>query len=181
MKQVTGDIWPCARYGPLGIPTNGYITKKGLGVMGRGVALQAKQRYPDTPFNLGKHLQHAGNTVGWIQLYPIRLLAIPVKPIRLLITNPDEMEQVVESVRSMYQVGSEVPGFHCKADPKIIRRSLNDLLMFMIKNSLERVFIPRLGCGNGGLDYKKDFLPILQELDLPDSIVLVHPTGNWDD
>jgi hypothetical protein len=180
MKIVTGDIWQYACSGPLCIPTNGYLTRNGIGVMGRGLALQAKQRYPDVSYNLGRHLQRFGNTVGWILLHPVRLIAVPVKPVSMLVTCEQDRQRIKESVVSMYTVGVEVPGYHCKADPEIIRKSLNDLLKFMIKNDLDSVYLPLLGCGNGDLDYKTHLLPILQDLKLPDSITLVHPWEHYD-
>jgi hypothetical protein len=182
MKTVIGDIWEFAKNGEvICIPTNGYLTKHGIGVMGKGLALQAKHRYPDIPINLGRHLQTRGNTVGWILLHPIRIIAVPVKPIRMILSHESDRSKIIDSVRLMYAIGSAVPGFHCKADPKIIRQSLNELLMFMIKNSLNSVMLPLLGCGAGGLDYKKDLLPILNEYELPDSITLVIPPENLND
>lgn len=178
MKTETGDIWQFAQYGALCIPTNGYLTRNGVGVMGRGLALQAKQRYPDVSYNLGRHLQRSGNTVGWILLHPALLIAVPVKPVSMMVSCEQDRERVVENVVSLYPVGSEVPGFHCKADPTIIRQSLIELLQFIEKNALESVYLPLLGCGAGGLDYKTHLLPILQDLELPDSITLVHPSGN---
>lgn len=177
MKHVTGSIWQYANDGVIGIPTNGYLSRNGAGVMGRGLALQAKEKYPDIPYNLGRHLQRFGNTVGWILLYPIRIIAIPVKPSKMVYNAESDRCKIVDHAQSIYSISDTVPGYHCKATPEIICRSLYDLIKFMLDNDLNSVYIPLLGCGAGGLDYKKDLVPILTDADLPDSITLVHPYG----
>jgi len=176
MKTVTGDIWQFAHLGPLCIPTNGYLARNGNGVMGRGLALQAKERYPDVVYNLGRHLQREGNSVGWILLHPIRLIAVPVKPSNRRITNKDDLSRLVSRVANMYSIGDSVPGYHCKAELSIIRRSLGELVEFANKAKLDSVFIPLLGCGNGELDYETELRPMLDTMsDLSDVFTLVLP------
>jgi hypothetical protein len=149
--------------------------------MGRGLALHAKERYPDVAYNLGKHLQREGNAVGWILLHPVRLIAVPVKPSRHKISSKEDLRNTVSRVVVRYSIGDEVPGYHCKADPNIIRSSLLELVEFINKHQLDNVYLPRLGCGNGELDFDTDVLPILQDLLLPNSITLVSPLENYND
>ena len=52
MKEVKGDIWK-SDCDIIAITTNGVVKKNGELVMGRGIASQAKQRYPDIPKILG--------------------------------------------------------------------------------------------------------------------------------
>ena len=49
MKEIVGDIWDyCGKTGyMIGITTNGEIRKDGKAVMGKVIALQAKERFPD--------------------------------------------------------------------------------------------------------------------------------------
>ncbi len=62
MKEVTGDIWDFHKKGHwIVITTNGNLNTKGEAVMGRGIALQAKQRYPELPSELGKQVRTSGN------------------------------------------------------------------------------------------------------------------------
>jgi len=73
------------------LTTNGTIKSNGRGVMGRGVALQATQRWRHLPSLLGQHLAQHGNHVGPLtticrtpgerngQPTMIALLAFPVK------------------------------------------------------------------------------------------------------
>ena len=46
------------------ITTNGNIKKNGEAVMGKGIALQAKERYPELPTLLAYHIKTCGNTIG---------------------------------------------------------------------------------------------------------------------
>ena len=45
MKEVTGNIWDYPA-DIVCITTNGSTTRNGSAVMGKGIALQAKERYP---------------------------------------------------------------------------------------------------------------------------------------
>lgn len=175
MRIVEGDIWEYVYSSVIGIPTNGYLTRNGCGVLGRGLALQAKQRYPDIVYQFGFHLKRYGHCVGFMMQPPIKLISVPVKPCYLEIKTPEDLENILPSVVSQYTLGQCVPGFHCKADPAIIEKSLIELKEFMKKESIPSVHIPLLGCGNGGLNPTKDLLPILVKTHLPDSVTLVYP------
>lgn len=60
MKEVIADIWDYpADYRC--VTTNGIIMKNGELVMGGGIALQAKLRYPALPARLGKLVKMFGN------------------------------------------------------------------------------------------------------------------------
>jgi O-acetyl-ADP-ribose deacetylase (regulator of RNase III) len=60
MREGVGDLWKYpAHY--RAFLTNGIVTKDGLLVMGAGVALQAKQRFPGLPAALGRLVKLHGN------------------------------------------------------------------------------------------------------------------------
>jgi len=62
MREVTGDIWDYHNQGHwIVITTNGTVRKDGACVMGRGVALQAKGRFPQMPYRLGDCIKKFGN------------------------------------------------------------------------------------------------------------------------
>lgn len=82
MQQLRGDLFHPLYDSPpwwRGITTNGYVRKDGQAVMGRGVALQAKTKWPDLPARLGAHLQHEGNTVHFFS--DLRCYTFPVKAV----------------------------------------------------------------------------------------------------
>jgi hypothetical protein len=59
------------------ITTNGILTKKFELVMGAGVALEAKKRYPELPKILGKLVQTGGNHVYLIE--NLNIASFPTK------------------------------------------------------------------------------------------------------
>lgn len=168
------DILTLVDKGAIGIPTNGYVSRNGAGVMGAGLAYEVNFRNPGMVFDLGTLIRREGNVVGWIRK---PYISIPVKPCFHKIENQNQKKKILPKVRSVYGIGDTVPGFHCMADIKLIESSLNQLVDFIEKNSLKTVFIPLLGCGNGGLSPTRDLFPLLERLDLPDSIVLVVQTA----
>jgi len=120
------------------ITTNGTITGKGLGVMGRGNALEACDRYnvprrTRTPAfslqrKLGIYLQTKGNHTGvLLPPPPLTLVVLPVKH--------QWMEQ---------------------ADLELIDRSLRELAALADRMGWKQIVLPRPGVGNGGLDWITD-------------------------
>lgn len=59
------------------ITTNGCIKKNGEAVMGRGIALQAAQRYPELRTLLAYHIKICGNTIGISKEY--KIITFPTK------------------------------------------------------------------------------------------------------
>ena len=68
VKIQTGNMWDSYPNSDLFlITTNSYVRKDGALVMGRGIAYQAKSRYPTIPYQAGKWLRDnklANNTYG---------------------------------------------------------------------------------------------------------------------
>lgn len=84
MKIIRNDLWnvydelvaPVFSRAII-IPTNGTIRKDGHCVMGAGLALDAKKRWPDLPKQLGEMLKLGGNIP---HSFPqMRLITFPVK------------------------------------------------------------------------------------------------------
>lgn len=76
MIEVVEDLWsPYFEW--RAITTNGIVRRDGALVMGRGVALQAAQRYPDLPKRLGGLRRFKGNVPAAIPEYGI--VTFPVK------------------------------------------------------------------------------------------------------
>jgi hypothetical protein len=148
MREIKGDIWDFHREGYwIVIPTNGFVKKNGECVMGRGLAWQAKQRYPNLPRLLGEKILLYGNSLFTFPEY--HLITFPVK-------------------RVWWE----------KADLTLIDKSANILHeMFFhygvayIHHINTPVFLPWVGCGNGGLD-KKNVKPILEKY-LDDRFMIV--------
>jgi len=125
MKQATGNLWTFPADARC-ITTNGAVTKSGLAVMGRGVAAQAKERWPGLPGILGELLQERGNHVAdlWKPTGRPLLVSFPVKH-----------------------------SWRQPADLALIERSCNELMDLADRIGLRNIALPRPGCGNGGLDW----------------------------
>jgi len=78
MKEITGDIWDYHDKGNwIVITTNGTVRKDGACVMGRGVALEAKNRFPKLPYLIGDKIKRDGL---WTWAFPdYRIISLPVK------------------------------------------------------------------------------------------------------
>jgi len=126
MKIVYGDIWEYPADVVICITTNGTITKAGNGVMGRGVAAQAKSRFRGIEHHLGMSLKKYGNhCVGWTG--PWRPFCyFPVKH-----------------------------RWREKADLELIKRSSEELAAIVRRWPGATFVLPRPGCGNGGLTWEE--------------------------
>jgi hypothetical protein len=77
VKVIKGDIWDLQADRFIGITTNGFVKENGEAVMGRGIAWQAKLRYPTLPARLGRMINKAGNRVMLFNRE--RIFSFPVK------------------------------------------------------------------------------------------------------
>ncbi|MEM9149728.1 MAG: ADP-ribose-binding protein [Cyanobacteria bacterium P01_F01_bin.3] len=148
MIEVTGNLWEYPAHW-LCITTNPIINQQGLAVMGRGVALQAAQRYPDIRKRFAEKIQCNGNTVQGICRLPTDqlLLSFPVKHHWRDIASLELISYSAQTLKERW----EVHGDGCT------------------------VAIPKPGCGNGGLywpDVREEISPWLTSdqfhiIDLP--------------
>lgn len=132
MKIAEGDIWTISGSWRV-IPTNGYITVKGECVMGRGLALQAKLKYPRLPFELANLIKAHGDRV--FLLRPYNLISFPVKLVWWekasieLIEN--SCKQLVEIVTDSKEDNILIPMVGCgngKLDPSQVKPILEKYL-----------------------------------------------------
>ena len=135
MKEVNDNLWN-TRADAIVITTNGATRKDGAAIMGRGVALQAKQRYPGIEHVLGRLIRERGNHVNVITGNYPRIISFPVKH-----------------------------HWRQRADLKLIAQSAIELAELMDRHSYGHlVALPRPGCGNGRLrweDVRSIIRPIL--------------------
>jgi O-acetyl-ADP-ribose deacetylase (regulator of RNase III) len=150
MLEMVRDLWDMHEVGFwCVIPTNGIINARDEAVMGRGVAAQAKRRFPRLPKMLAAHLKLGGTHVS---IFPaLRLFSFPTK-------------------------------YHWKGRSRLdlIKRSTEELAFRVNKVEYlvgaHHIALPRVGCGEGGLDWE-EVRPILAER-LDDRFVVVsmdHP------
>lgn len=174
VKQATGDIWALHAQGYyVVIPTNMYVTAEGQAVMGRGLALQASEKWPKAP------LWYAFHLIEHVRRTPYGKIVKPddINPRDLLAVN-HEWRAVFLPVKFHWQEQASVP---------LIKAALENLRLCMQKPILEsaKLAIPRLGCGNGALEWEKDVKPTMRQfLELLSDeerarIVIVHPSEEF--
>jgi len=115
--------------------------------MGKGLALQAKEKFPELPLELGTRITHYGNKVFVFMLY--RLIMFPVKSVWY---ENAKLELIEKS---------------CKELKEIFRYNLSDLPV--------PVYLPKVGCGNGGLNWN-EVKPILEKI-LDDRFIVCDLNG----
>lgn len=125
MIEMVGDIWDqdCDW---LCITTNGDIKKNGRSVMGRGIALQACQKYPNIDLILARKIKERGNVVSSL-----------VK----------DGKKIIIAFPTKYH-------WRDKSDINLIAQSAEQLRgYFFNQKTKPLVMLPKPGCSNGGLDW----------------------------
>lgn len=121
MLEAIGDLWELARGNSLAITTNGLTNLKGLAIMGRGIAKDAADRFPDIKRELGVNLLIGGNKVYDLgQREEWHLYSFPTK--------------------NSWREDSSLD---------LIKNSCIQIMEYVEPD--EKVFIGRPGCGYGGL------------------------------
>jgi hypothetical protein len=153
MIEIIGkDIWTYPAEAFV-LTTNGDINSKGKAVMGRGIALQAKNRFARIDLDLAVAIEKAGNHVHHLKTYKDRKDNIT----RRIISFPVKHH------------------WHEKADMNLIRRSANELRELVDYNCWEKVAMPRPGCGAGLLEWSNVRMLLKDILD--DRFVVVEKEG----
>lgn len=132
------------------VTTNGTVKKNGAAVMGRGYALEAKNKILGIDEQLGKKIKESGNKVNFLQCYPeglgqVCIYAFPVK-------------------HNWWE----------DADLKLIEKSCLELKEIKIDNLLPKVLLPRPGCGNGKLDWETQVRPLVESILDEDRFIIVN-------
>ena len=147
MREVRGNLWSYLdRPGyQLLVTTNGDVRRDGHGVMGRGCAREALDRWPELGLVLGKSIRALGNTVQLLSDRH-RIWSFPVKH-----------------------------HWNKPADLELITRSTEQLCMLAGASRNEHEnwtwILPRPGCGNGRLTWEGVVEPIVSVL--PDNVLVI--------
>lgn len=147
MLEEFGDFWEI--YGDARcITTNGALRTNGDAIMGKGIALQAKQRYTRIETALGRLIQKYGNHVYYIGN---GFISFPTKH------HWKDYESDIGLIkRSAIELVSILKG---------------DIPIK--KKSNMRILLTRPGCGSGNLDWK-DVRPVLQTILSSDEFIIVN-------
>lgn len=129
------------------ITTNGIVNAKGKCVMGRGVALIAKEKWEGIDKRLGDFIKLNGNIVQILWYVPslhTTIVAFPVKD-----------------------------HWKGKANLKLIETSCKQLKELMDQEGWQKVILPRPGCYNGRRNWETEVKPILKRFFGDDNRLMV--------
>jgi hypothetical protein len=133
MLEEKGNLWDALTPSDwCVITTNCTLKRDGSLVMGRGIALEAKQKWPWLPKLVGEMITQRGLHVEKIQTKTERIIIFPVK----------------------YE-------FYLPANINLIAKSARDLANLLPSLQGGRVLLGRPGCGNGRRDWT-EVEPILR-------------------
>jgi hypothetical protein len=154
IKSNVVELWKSGEI--VCVTTNGFIKKNGQAVMGRGNALAMATAIPRLPMYLANHIKTHGHIVGPIYK---KVISFPVKPIQ------GKYKDVLPHMRNKYKETDIVPGFFCKAEVGIIKKSVEELNRLIENNNnvIKTVYLPIPGINNGQLNFS-DISEVLNKL-----------------
>jgi hypothetical protein len=141
MLETTGSIWDMCSADAVCVTTNGMLNKKGEAVMGKGIALEAKQRFTGVEKVLGALIKAGGNSV-----YPLPFFLFK------------DSGQIVSFPTKHH--------WRDKSSIDLIKVSCFELINLTDDRGWGRIVLPRPGCGLGGLSWanvKKEIEKILDD------------------
>jgi O-acetyl-ADP-ribose deacetylase (regulator of RNase III) len=132
MKYITGNLFEYSTHGYLCIPTNGDVKNNGRLVMGEGVALLSAAIYRKFPDILGDHVSKNGNIPYLCEYY--KLISWPTKH----------------------------HWYDKKSDINLLLSSMYKIIELVTQKGISEVYLPKVGCGAGGLSWEHDVKPELE-------------------
>lgn len=153
MQREIGDIWD--HNSEIGsaivIPTNIGWKGNNENVMGAGLAKEASRRFPHLAYRYGRWCQMHGASTPVVFAEDLGLILFPTKPLdvkspHLSWRNNSTIERITQSLKELKD---------CKAEHKILI-----------------IYLPLVGCGNGGLE-ESVVLPLLEQTLPEPSYILV--------
>lgn len=153
MIEIKQDILniKLEKYEALVITTNNVVKSNGELVMGAGIAKLAKEKWPDLPQYWGACLRYKQKESPYIDTYHCD------GEYHNLMYIPDECFDNVNIKVTGYIVLALQTKRHWKdkSDINLIIRSCIKLKEFADRVKLNKVYMTRPGCGNGGLNWNK--------------------------
>lgn len=148
MIEKEMDLWDAPRGSWVGITTNGVVKADGRLVLGAGVAREARDRFPGLDAALGWLVGYQGNRVLFVPGgygFKAKIFSFPTKD---RWTDPSDLSLVIRSAKELAHAAGNFPG--------------------------DTFYLPRPGCGLGGLRWEdvREAISVL-----PDNVIIVHKGG----
>ena len=164
------DVWNfIGKVDAICVTTNGFIKNNGCCVMGRGIALQARDRYKGIDRKIGSLIKINGNVpaIAWKDK-GTNIVTFPVKTVSEVMTKDTLL---VKHMMGKFAMGDLVPGYALKADLSIIEKSSMFLSELIDQYDWKTVMLPMPGCHNGQLTWEI-VEPIVSKY-LKDKVVII--------
>jgi hypothetical protein len=169
-KEIKGNIWDFIGIADgLVIPIN-LCMRNEKNVMGAGLAKELLERFPDIDHSIYWVYDNFGTYVHIMCSFPdaysfnwTRVLTFPTKPAWIRVKN--SKLNVLPKYRNKVKPGTDIPGWMGYSDLGLIKKSSQQLRNFISTVNWQRVIMPKVGCGYGGLSWK-DVKEILIEVGL---------------
>lgn len=124
------------------------------GYMGKGIAYQFKESFPENNRNYVKACRNGSLSIGKVLFY-------------------SEAGKIIANFPTKDK-------WREKSEYSYIESSLSDLADGLLERKISSVAIPPLGCGNGGLDWNKVRQMIIERMSaLPLDVIVYEPTKNF--
>ena len=132
MKEIKGNIWDYHPEHCIVIPTNLSLNKKGNAIMGKGLALDAAKRFSTLPCKYGKWLQdfQKENYIQGVRSFQYSIENLYLLPTKYNWRDKSDLELIIKGVKQLVSLLDALP-------------------------VIGSVYLPRLGCGLGGLDWEE--------------------------
>jgi len=111
-----------------------------VGVMGKGIALQFKKKFPENFRAYERACKKGEVQVGKMFTVPLEKVANP----RYIVNFPTKRH------------------WREKSRGEYVREGLEDLLREIERLDIRSIAVPPLGCGNGGLDWEAEVRPLIE-------------------
>jgi O-acetyl-ADP-ribose deacetylase (regulator of RNase III) len=127
-----------------------------VGVLGKGIALQFKNNFPENTKAYLQAVKDGSLQLGTVQVVPVNTIG----PVQYIINFP---------TKGHWRYPSRL---------EWIKNGLADLRAKIIQNHIQSIALPPLGCGNGGLNWQ-EVKPLIEAAlaDLPVEVLVYEPSA----
>jgi hypothetical protein len=152
--EIEGDIWEQFYNGiPVAIPTNCNRDRFGFNVMGKGLAKDAKELFPKLPQLIGKAIKDNRGSNG------VFLFHLPTSKV-------DDKGKM--QYNFLFTFPTKQNWWDKESSLKLIENSATRLVETVnaigSRLGIEKVILPRVGCGLGKRNWENDIRPILAKI-----------------
>jgi len=149
MKTIIGNIF-VQKADCIAVTTNGIVKQSGAAVMGRGIALLFKERWPGIDYILGELIKENGNVVNLIT-DGYGTMATPMLWHEKYIGGVPDADGIVLPWHIISFPTKD--NWKDKSSLELIAHSMGQLAKMATFYKWKKVIIPRPGCTNGGLTW----------------------------